>query len=419
VALVSEAQRSRAPTQALADSVAAWFVPSVIVVATIAFAAWLVFGPQPSFSFALIAAVSVLIIACPCALGLATPMSVMVAVGKGAQAGVLIRNAAALERLAAADVLVVDKTGTITEGKPRLAAVHAIPGASADDVLALAAALESKSAHPLARAIVAGAQARSLSLPEIESFSSVTGQGLRGTFASQPVSIGRAEFLESDRIDITPLAKDADRLREEGETVMFVARAGTAVGLIAASDPLKANARELLDRLRESGFAITMATGDAEFTARAVARQAGLDEVVAGMTPEGKTALVNHLRKDGHVVAFAGDGVNDAPALAAADVSIAMGTGSDAAIETAGLTLLKGDLGGLLRARRLARATLGNMKQNLFFAFAYNALGIPVAAGVLYPFTSWLLSPMIAAAAMSLSSVSVIANALRLRGMKL
>ncbi len=415
VALVAEAQRSRAPTQALADSVAAWFVPGVVAAAALAFAAWLAFGPAPAFNHALLAAVGVLIIACPCALGLATPMTVMVAVGKGAEAGVLVRNAAALERLAAADTLVVDKTGTVTEGKPRLVAVRTAAGAAEDDVLALAAALEGKSAHPLAHAVTAAANEKALALPDVAAFQSVTGQGLRGTVAGTQVLVGRAEMLAGDGIAIGGLSADAEDLRKEGATAMFVARDGRAIGLIAVSDPPKANAREMVAKLRATGLAVTMATGDAEATARAVARATGIDDVAAGMTPQGKTELVQRLKREGHVVAFAGDGVNDAPALAAADVSIAMGTGSDAAIEAAGLTLLKGDLGALLRARTLARAALGNMKQNLFLAFVYNALGIPVAAGVLYPFTGWLLSPMLAAAAMSLSSVSVIANALRLR----
>ncbi|MGC9954317.1 MAG: heavy metal translocating P-type ATPase [Rhizomicrobium sp.] len=417
VALVAEAQRSRAPTQGLADKVAAWFVPAVVAAAMLAFAVWFVWGP--SFDYALLAAVSVLIIACPCALGLATPMSVMVAVGKGAQNGVLVRNAASLERFAAADALVIDKTGTVTEGKPKLSAVRAVSAASEDEVLSIAAALESKSAHPLAHAIVEGAKARSLTLPEVTEFASVTGQGLRGVIGGVPVLIGRAEFLQSQGIDLSPLATEAERLREDGATAMFVARSSAIIGLVAAKDPLKANARKLLAALSRNGLAITMATGDAEATAKAVAREAGLGKVVAGLTPEGKTDLVNRLKGEGRVVAFAGDGVNDAPALAAADVSIAMGTGSDAAIETAGLTLLKGDLSALLRARKLARAAVRNMKQNLFFAFVYNAFGIPVAAGVLYPFTGWLLSPMIAAAAMSFSSVSVIANALRLRQARL
>ncbi|MDE2184182.1 MAG: heavy metal translocating P-type ATPase [Alphaproteobacteria bacterium] len=413
VSLVAEAQRSRAPMQSLADKVSAWFVPSVVLAALIAFGVWYYFGH--SFNYALLAAISVLIIACPCALGLATPMSVMVAVGKGAQSGVLVRNAATLERFAKADTLVTDKTGTITEGKPRLSTVRATAPATENDVLTLAAALESKSAHPLAHAIVEGAKERSLTLPEVTEFGSITGQGLQGMIGGAVILIGRAEFLTSRGIDASPLASEAEKLRKDGATAMFVARAGQAIGLVAAKDPLKTNAKKLLKQLRRDGLHIIMATGDAEATAKAIAREAGLDDVAAGMTPEGKTDLVNRLKREGHVVAFAGDGVNDAPALAAADVSIAMGTGSDAAIETAGLTLLKGDLMGLLRARKLARAAVRNMKQNLFFAFVYNTVGIPIGAGILYPITGWLLSPIIAAAAMSFSSVSVITNALRLR----
>ena len=417
VALVAEAQRSRAPTQRLADAVAAWFVPAVVAVAVAAFAVWWTYGP--GFDYALIAAVSVLIIACPCALGLATPMSVMVAVGKGAGAGVLVRNAESLERLAAADTLVIDKTGTVTEGKPKVVAVVPAEGAREDDVLSIAAALEARSAHPLAVAIENAAKTRKLALPAVADFASVTGQGLEGAVGGVPVLVGRPDFLEREGVAVAALAGEADRLRRDGATAIFVAREGRLLGIVAAKDPLKPGVKDLLAALRRSGIAITMATGDAEATARAVAREAGITEVAAGMTPEAKAELVGRLRGEGRVVAMAGDGVNDAPALAAADVSIAMGTGSDAAIETAGLTLLKGDLAGLLRARRLARAAVANMKQNLFFAFVYNALGVPVAAGVLYPLTGTLLSPMIAAAAMSLSSVSVIANALRLRTAKL
>ncbi len=417
VALVAEAQRSRAPTQGLADKVAAWFVPAVVSAAIVAFGVWVVFGP--SFDYALLAAISVLIIACPCALGLATPMSVMVAVGKGAQNGVLVRNAASLEALAHADVLVIDKTGTITEGKPKLSAVRAATGIEEDEVLTIAAALESKSAHPLASAILQGAKENALALPVVADFASVTGQGLRGTISGMPVVIGTADFLTAEGADPSALAGEAEKLRTGGATVMFVARAGQAVGLVAVKDPLKPNARQLLAALRKDGLDITMATGDSEVTARVIAQEAGLTKLAAGLTPQGKTDLVKRLKREGHIVAFAGDGVNDAPALAAADVSIAMGTGSDAAIEAAGLTLLKGDLAALLRARKLARAALSNMKQNLFFAFVYNALGIPLAAGILYPFTGWLLSPMVAAAAMSVSSVSVIANALRLRQARL
>jgi Cu+-exporting ATPase len=413
VALVAEAQRSRAPTQKLADAVAAWFVPVVVICAIVTFAVWFFAGP--SFNYALIAAVSVLIIACPCALGLATPMSVMVAVGRGAQAGVLVRNAELLERFASADTLIIDKTGTVTEGRPKVTAVRAAPGQAEDRVLSLAAALESRSAHPLAQAIGTAAKEKTLVLPEIAEFESVTGQGLKGLVDGKPVFVGRAEFLAANGVGLDASVTDAEDFRRDGATAIFVGTEKTLVGFIAVKDPLKPLAAELLRALAAEGLAITMATGDAEGTARAVAREAGLANVAAGMTPDGKAALVTREKKAGHVVAFAGDGVNDAPALATADVSIAMGTGSDAAIEAAGLTLLKGDLSALLRARRLSRAFVRNMKQNLFFAFIYNALGIPLAAGLLYPLTGWLLSPMIAAAAMSLSSVSVIANALRLR----
>ena len=415
VALVAQAQRSRAPTQGLADRVSAWFAPAVVAIAVVAFVVWMAAGF--SFDYALLAAVSVLIVACPCALGLATPMSVMVAVGRGAHAGVLVRNAAALEKFASADTLVLDKTGTITEGKPTVSAVIAASGAKEEDVLAVAAALESKSAHPLARAILE--RAKSLAVPEAADFSSVTGRGLSGRIGGQPVLIGNADFLKAAKVDVTPLAADAERLKAEGATVMFVARAGALLGLVAARDVLKTDAKALLAALAADGLKIEMATGDEEATAAVIAREAGLTGVAARLSPEGKSDLVHRLQRDGRVVAFAGDGVNDAPALAAADVAIAMGSGSDVAIETAGLTLLKGDLSALLRARRLARAAVGNMKQNLLFAFAYNSLGVPLAAGVLYPFTGWLLSPMIAAAAMSFSSVSVIANALRLKRVKL
>jgi len=419
VALVAEAQRSRAPTQRLADAVAAWFVPGVVAIAILAFVAWWTFGPAPSFNYGLLAAVSVLIIACPCALGLATPMSVMVAVGKGAHAGVLVRDAAALERLAAADTLIVDKTGTITEGRPRLSAVRAADGASEDEVLRVAAALEASSAHPLARAIGEGASARGIAPPSAAGFESVTGQGLRGTIDGRLCFVGRAALLEANGIGVAPLKADADTLSADGATVMYVGRDRMLLGFVAAKDPLKADAAALLKALAADGLSIAMATGDADATARAVAREAGLADFAAAMTPEAKAKLVAARRAKGAVVAFAGDGVNDAPALAAADVSIAMGSGSDVAIAAAGLTLLKGDLAALLRARRLAKAAVGNMKQNLFFAFVYNAVGVPVAAGVLYPFTGWLLSPMIAAAAMSLSSVSVVGNALRLRKARL
>jgi P-type Cu+ transporter len=415
VALVAEAQRSRAPTQGLADKVSAWFVPGVAAIAIITFVVWLTSGF--SFDYALLAAVSVLIIACPCALGLATPMSVMVAVGKGAQSGVLVRNAAALERLASADTLVIDKTGTVTEGRPNVVAVRAVAGAQENDVLVIAASLEAKSAHPLAHAVAEAA--KSLKLPEVADFVSVTGKGVKGRIAGIPAVVGNADFLKAEGADLGTLADEAGQLSRDGATVIFVALGGKAVGLVAAKDTLKPDAKALLAALARDGLAIMMATGDGEAAATVIAREAGIRYFAASLAPEGKSQLVDKLRRDGRVVAFAGDGVNDAPALTAADVSIAMGSGSDAAIETAGLVLLKSDLAALLRARKLARAGVRNMKQNLFFAFAYNALGVPLAAGVLYPFTGWLLSPMIAAAAMSFSSVSVIGNALRLKRVKL
>lgn len=412
IALVAEAQRSRAPTQTLADKVSAWFVPTVSAVAILALIAWLVTGH--TLDLALMAAVSVLIIACPCALGLATPMSVMVAVGRGAHSGVLVKNAAALEKFAAATTLVIDKTGTITEGKPEVVAIHTAAGVSETEILSLAAALEAKSAHPLAHAV--GERARGLTLPPVADFANVTGRGLRGIIEGTAVLVGSEDFLSESGILTKTLDGDAKQARETGATVVFVARGSTALGLIAVKDPLKPGARETLKALEAEGLTIVMATGDAPETAHAIAVEAGIKTVAARLTPEGKAKLV---AETAGTVAFAGDGINDAPALAAADVAIAMGSGSDAAIETAGLVLLKGDLSALLRARRLAKAALGNMKQNLFWAFAYNALGVPLAAGVLYPFTGWLLSPMIAAAAMSFSSVTVIANALRLRAAKL
>jgi P-type Cu+ transporter len=414
VALVAEAQRSRAPTQGLADKVSAWFVPTVSAAAIITLIVWLATGF--TLDYALMAAVSVLIIACPCALGLATPMSVMVSVGRGAHSGVLVKSAAALEKFASANVLVIDKTGTITEGKPKVVAIHTVSGIAHDEVLTLAAALESQSAHPLAHAVIecAGTLAR----PQTDDFANVTGKGLRARVDGAVVLVGSEDFLSENGAATAMLAGDAAHHRSAGATVIFVARGSDALGLIAIKDPLKADARETLAALTAEGLDIVMATGDAPETAHAVAVEAGIASVAARLTPEGKAKLVADKRTRG-VVAFAGDGINDAPALAAADVAIAMGSGSDAAIETAGLVLLKSDLGALLRARRLAKATLRNMQQNLFWAFAYNALGVPLAAGVLYPITGWLLSPMVAAAAMSFSSVSVIANALRLKATKL
>ncbi len=419
VALVSEAQRSRAPSQRLADSVAAWFVPLVICVAALTFAAWWNFGPQPSLAYAFVAALSVLIIACPCALGLATPMSVMVAVGRGAQAGVLVRNAESLERFAAASVLVIDKTGTITQGRPKVYVIRAAAGISDDHVVTVAAALALKSAHPLSRALIAAAEEKRLPIPEAEQFQSVTGEGLKGFVNGKLALIGRSEFFAANGIDTSAMREPAERIRAMAATIIFVGREDRLLGFVAVRDVLHANAPEILQALANDGLTIIMATGDAPATANAIAKEAGITHVVGGQTPAGKADLVRKLKEKGSVVAMAGDGVNDAPALAAADVSLAMGTGSDAAIATAGLTLLNGNIGALYRARKLSRAAVRNMKQNLAFAFLYNALGVPIAAGVLYPLTGTLLSPMIAALAMSLSSLSVIANALRLRRVRL
>jgi len=419
VAMVADAQRSRAPIQALADSVAAIFVPAVIAVAVIAFVAWLIFGPSPQLAYALVAAVSVLIIACPCALGLATPISIMVATGRGAHAGVLVRNAAALERLASVDTLVVDKTGTLTEGKPSLTGVETAPGFKEDEVLRLAAALEAGSEHPLAEAILRGAEERGLKFEKVAGFDSITGQGVQGRVDNRVVLLGNARLMDGAGIDIAPLAEAAETRRHNGETVMMLADGGKLAGLVAVSDPIKQGAAEAVKTLHQLGLKIVMATGDNATTAKAVAAKLGIDEVRAGLRPEQKLDLIGDLQRQGAVVAMAGDGINDAPALAKADVGIAMGTGADVAMESAGLTLLRGDLRGIVRGVELARATMRNIKQNLVFAFAYNALGVPIAAGVLYPVFGMLLSPMIAAAAMSLSSVSVVSNALRLRNVKL
>ena len=419
VEMVAQAQRSRAPIQALADTVSGYFVPAVILVAVIAFFAWLIFGPAPALAYALVAAVSVLIIACPCALGLATPISIMVATGRGAQGGVLVRNAAALERLASVDTLVVDKTGTLTLGKPTLTGVEAAPGFDPDEVLRLAAGLEIRSEHPLADAILRGAEAKGLKAPKVAEFSTVTGQGVRGTVDGRVALLGNARLMESANVDIAPLAESAEQRRKNGETVMLLASDGKLAGFVAVADPIKPGAADAIANLHALGLKIVMATGDNATTAKAVASQLGIDEVRAGMRPEEKLALIDELQRQGKVVAMAGDGINDAPALAKADVGIAMGTGADVAMESAGLTLLKGDLRGIVRAINLARATMRNIKQNLVFAFAYNALGVPIAAGVLYPAFGMLLSPMIAAAAMSLSSVSVVSNALRLRNVEL
>lgn len=419
VELVAKAQRSRAPIQSLADRVSAWFVPAVVLIAILAFAAWMVFGPEPRLIYAVVSAVSVLIIACPCALGLATPMSIMTATGRGAQAGVLIREAAALERLAEVDTLIVDKTGTLTEGRPELSDVRAEHGFEENEVLALAASIEQGSEHPLAEAIVAGAKARGLAIPAAGDFEAVNGKGVSGTVDGRKLVLGNALFMEEHDIDAALISQHADALRENGRSAILVAVDGKPAGVVAVSDPIKATAAEALRELARSGLHIVMATGDNELTAKAIAAKLGISEIRAGMLPQAKADLVAELKGRGAVVAMAGDGVNDAPALAAADVGIAMGTGADVALESAGITLVKGDLTGIVRARHLAEKTLSNIRQNLFFAFLYNALGVPVAAGVLYPITGTLLSPMLAAAAMSLSSVSVIANSLRLRAVRL
>ncbi len=419
VALVAEAQRSRAPIQALADRVAAWFVPAVIAVAAVAFVAWLAFGPSPALAYALVAAVSVLIIACPCALGLATPISVMVATGRGAQAGVLIRNAEALERMATIDTLVVDKTGTLTEGRPKLVAVVAAPGHDDAEVLALTAAVEAGSEHPLAAAILAGARERGIAPAAVTGFSAESGKGVRAVVDRRTVLLGNPAFLAEAGVGVTALDSIAGRHRAAGETVVFVAVGGEAAGFLAIADPVRKTTPAALAALTRLGVRVVMATGDNPATAGAVAAALGLAEVRAGLLPADKQRLVTELQRAGRRVAMAGDGINDAPALAAADVGIAMGAGADVAIESAGMTLMSGDLTGIVRARNLATATMRNIRQNLFSAFAYNALGVPVAAGILYPAFGILLSPIIAAAAMSLSSVSVIANALRLRRARL
>ncbi|MGQ0444234.1 MAG: heavy metal translocating P-type ATPase [Beijerinckiaceae bacterium] len=415
VNLVAKAQRSRAPVQRLADQVAAWFVPLVIVTALAAFAAWAILGPEPRFAYGLVAAVSVLIIACPCALGLATPMSIMVGVGRGAQSGVLIKNAEALERMEKIDTLVVDKTGTLTEGKPKVVAIRTLGGVGEDEILRLAASLERASEHPLAAAIVDAAKARKLELSEPSGFDAPAGKGVLGTVEGRTLTIGNAGFLDASGISMADLTEAADELRKDGATVIFMGLDGTAAGILAIADPVKETALAAIKALRDEGVRVTMLTGDNKTTAEAVARKLGIENVMAGVLPANKSAVVEELRANGRIVAMAGDGVNDAPALAAADVGIAMGTGTDVAIESAGVTLLKGDLRGILRARHLSQATMRNIRQNLFFAFIYNAAGVPVAAGVLYPAFGILLSPVIAAAAMSLSSVSVIGNALRLR----
>ena len=415
VHMVADAQRSRAPIQRLADSVSAWFVPAVIASAVLAFAAWMIWAPAPALGLAVVAAVSVLIIACPCALGLATPMSIMVGVGKGATAGVLIKNAESLERFEKVDTLVVDKTGTLTEGKPRVTAVVPAPGFDESTVLSFGASLEKSSEHPLAAAIVSAATDRKVALQVITDFVSVTGKGVTGTIAGRKVAVGNAALLADRGVASTELEARADALRKDGATALFVAVDDKPAGIIAVADPIKATTVAALDALRKEGLRIVMLTGDNKTTAQAVAAKLGITEVEAEVLPDQKNAIIRRLKSEGRVVAMAGDGVNDAPALAEADVGIAMGTGTDVAIQSAGLTLVKGDLAGIARGRALSRATMNNIRENLVLAFVYNVVGIPVAAGVLYPTFGILLSPIIAAAAMSLSSVSVIGNALRLR----
>lgn len=419
VQMVSEAQRSRAPIQKLADLVAGWFVPVVILVAIAAFIAWAIYGPNPALSYALIAAVSVLIIACPCALGLATPMSIMVGIGRGAQNGVLIKNAEALERMEKVDTLVVDKTGTLTEGKPAVTAIVVVGDLDEEQILMLAASMERGSEHPLAHAILKAAEKKNLVLQNVENFDSPTGKGVTGNVGGRSVAVGNIRLMEDMGIDISGLSGQADALRADGATVIFMAVDGKPAGLLAIADPVKETTPQALKDLKALGIRIVMLTGDNRTTAEAVARRLGIDEVEAEILPEDKAHMVKKLRDQGRVVAMAGDGTNDAPALAAADIGIAMGTGTDVAMESAGITLLKGDLNGIVKARRLSQATMHNIRQNLFFAFVYNMAGVPIAAGVLYPVLGVLLSPVIAAAAMALSSFSVIVNALRLKRAKL
>jgi len=419
VNMVSEAQRSRAPIQKLVDVVAAWFVPAVVIIAIITLVVWWQWGPEPRLAHAIVNAVAVLIIACPCALGLATPMSIMVGTGKGAQLGILIKNAEALEIMEKIDTLVVDKTGTLTEGKPRLMSVIAGNSFSEEEVLYLGASLEKASEHPLAAAIVKSAEEQGIKLAAGEQFESITGQGVSGRISGRKIALGNTKLMAALNVDTTPLQKQADALRLEGQTVMFVGVDGKLAGFISVADPIKSSTPEALKALHEAGVKVIMLTGDNKTTADAVAKKLGIDRVEAEVLPEQKTAFVKQLQAEGHMVAMAGDGINDAPALAQAQVGIAMGTGTDVAMESAGVTLVKGDLRGIARARLLSQATMSNIRQNLFFAFIYNALGVPIAAGVLYPYFGILLSPMIAAAAMSFSSVSVILNALRLRRLSL
>jgi P-type Cu+ transporter len=419
VTLVSAAQRSQAPIQRLADQIASWFVPGVVVIAALAFAGWLVWGPAPAVPHALVAAVTVLIIACPCALGLATPMSIMVAVGRGAQEGVLVKNAAALERLEKVEILVIDKTGTLTEGKPRVTELRASPGVTEEELLSVAQGLEQSSEHPLAQAIRTYSGGHPATAAVIADFASITGEGVRGHVSGDIVALGNQKLMTDAGIDLGAMSTEADRLRGEGATVMFAARGTRLLGLIAVADPIKTSTPAALEALRASGLRIVMVTGDNRRTAEAIARKLTITDIEAEILPAQKGEIIKRLQAGGAVVAMAGDGVNDAPALATADVGIAMGTGTDVAIESAGITLVKGDLTGIVRARALSRAAMRNIRQNLVLAFVYNAIGIPIAAGLLYPVFGLLLSPMIAAAAMSLSSVSVIGNALRLRMVKI
>jgi Cu+-exporting ATPase len=416
---VAEAQRTRAPIQRLADQVSAWFVPAVVVSAVLAAMVWAAIGPEPRWAHALVIAVSVLIIACPCALGLATPMSIMVAAGRGAQAGVLFKDAAAIERLRAVDTLIVDKTGTLTEGRPTVASVRTVAGMEEGALFSLAASLERGSEHPVAAAIVAGAAERGAALVEASGFRSHTGRGVTGSVAGRTVALGNATLMGELGVAIATLQDEVAALSRDGQTVMYVAVDGALAGSIGVADAIKATTREALAQLKAEGLDVVMVTGDNRVTAEAVARKLGLEQVEAEVLPDQKAAVIQRLQSEGRVVAMAGDGVNDAPALAQADVGIAMGTGTDVAMQSAGVTLVGGDLRGIVRARRLSRATIRNIRQNLFFAFVYNTVGVPVAAGILYPVFGWLLSPMVAAAAMAFSSVSVIGNALRLRSARL
>ncbi|HJP30054.1 MAG TPA: heavy metal translocating P-type ATPase [Candidatus Latescibacteria bacterium] len=419
VQMVAEAQRSRAPIQRVADRVAGWFVPAVVLSAAATFVIWAAVGPEPAMTHALVNAVAVLIIACPCALGLATPMSIMVGTGRGAGVGVLIRDAEALEVLEQVDTVVVDKTGTLTQGRPELVAVEPAESVTADELVHLAASLERGSEHPLAAALVAGAEARQLPLSAVDEFESLTGLGVKGRVEGRMIALGNAALFAAEGIDISALRESAHVLNEQGNTTVYVAIDGQAAGLLGVADPIKDSTPEAIRLLHEAGISVVMLTGDHETTARVVARDLGIDDVVAGVLPAGKSAVIERLQAAGHTVAMAGDGINDAPALARAEVGIAMGTGTDVAMESAGITLVQGDLRGIARARRLSRGTMRNIRQNLFFAFAYNSIGVPVAAGILYPFFGILLSPILASAAMTLSSVSVISNALRLRRLTL